>query len=323
MNNAPLRPLLSHTTRRRILAFAIATTALALIAVAGSPVAAALRHAQLAGESATVSEQMGAAQAEVGASQQEFEAAAAAALAADDTMGRLIGVVNPALLVGDSSLIDLIAARSELQAAAGIHEQSWEPGTKVLFAAAATPRLPAPTTPQTLEGLAFAVERGRGVVTQYTAAASTFRDRAEGLRADIDRVYDLIEDILASAAKYGTSREVLGYTKADVNVKLRLNAAVGGLDDSSVDPVDRYKAFADAVADLKKSHALAVAEEARLEKQKKDAEEKAAADARKAEEDAKRAAEDAARREEESRKPTPSPTATPTLAPTPPPAPED
>lgn len=323
-------------TRRRIITAGVVGTVTLTCAIVAPPVVNALRYDLLVADHKSTSGQLAPAQEAASQAQTSFEAVAAEAMPAYDHIEAFLAVVDPALLVDDTTLADLVGARDQIAERAGMHESAYSPGIRMVFAPAPAPRVPYTTSPASVEGLSYAIDRNRRVISDFTAAAEDMTHKTDELRKAMDRSGELIERVLASAAKYGTGREILKYTKADVLVKVHLNSVIGDLDDESRDPVARFTAFKSAIAALKKSHADNVAEEERIAKEKKEAEERAAEEARKAEADAK-AAEEAERlaKEEAERKaqegktpqpevtPAPTPTPEPTPTPTPTPSPEE
>lgn len=318
-----------HITRRRAIAASVIGAVALTCAVAGPPVFNALRYDSLVAEQQSTHGQMEDAQTLAVDAQRTFESAAAESLAAYANIGSFISAVDPKLLANRSALDELATTRGTLAEQGGIHESNWKPGIQAVWDPASTPRIPETTSPVTIDGLTFALDRNRTVVTGYTEAADRMNGQADSLRQEIAHADELIEKVLASAKKYGASRDVLKYSKADVLVKVRLAGVIGDLTDESLDPIARFTAFQNAVADVKQSHADAVAEEERLAAEKKAAEERAAKEAAKAEADAKAAAEaekiakeEAERKAaEEASKPKPTPTPTPTPAPDPTPTP--
>lgn len=325
---------LRSLTRRRVVTIAVVGTVAVGCAVVAPPVIDALRYDSLVAEQRNSRASLTDAQQSAVDAQVMFESAAADSMKEYVGIGVFLQTVDPKLLADKSTLDDLSASRSSLKDRAGIHESPWMPEKLTLFEAAPDPRIPAATSPVTVEGLNLSLDRNRRVVESFSQAASRFAGQADDIHAEIERAQELTERVLRSAAKYGTSRDILKYTKADVLVKVHLNSAIGDLTDESLDPVERFTAFQSALYELKKSHSANVEAE-RIAKEKAEAEKRAAEEARIAEEE-KRAAEEAARtaREEAARqaeedakkpKPTPAPTPkpTPTPTPTPEPDPED
>lgn len=321
-------------TRRRVITAGVLGTVALTCAIVAPPVVNALRYDLLVADHKSTSGQLAPAQEAASQAQSSFEEVAAEAMPAYDHIEAFLAVVDPELLVDDTTLADLVGARDQIAERAGMHESAYSPGIRMVFAPAPAPRVPYTTSPASVEGLSYAIDRNRRVISDFTAAAEDMTHKTDELREAMDRSGELIERVLASAAKYGTGREILKYTKADVLVKVHLNGVIGDLDDESLDPVARFTAFKSAIAALKKSHADNVAEEERIAKEKKEAEERAAEDARKAEakaaEEAERLAKEEAERqaqEEQAPRPevSPAPTHTPepTPTPTPTPSPEE
>ena len=314
-------------TRRRIIAASIIGTFALGCAIIGAPVINALRYDSLVAEHQGSHGNLVVAQEAAVTAQKTFEDEAAKAMQAYTDINAFVRAVDPNLLADSSTLETLVTARAAIEEQAGIHESAWSPGVKMVFDPATTPRIPATTSPATIEGLTFALDRSHGVIGNYTEAAERITEQAGTLRAELERADELIEKVLSSAAKYGTSRDILQYNKADVMVKLRLNSAIGDLRDAGRDPLSRYKSFQAAIDDVKKSHDAAIAEEKRIAKEKKEAEERAAEQKRvaeaeaKAAEEAERLAKEEAERQAEEEKNRPTPTPTPTPKPTPTPTP--
>lgn len=338
MFESAIQTIRPYLTRRRIVIASVISAVALTGAIVGPPVFNALRYDFLVAEQQDAHGQLQGAQESAVAAQRAFESSSTDAMTAYTNIGAFMDVVDTRLLSNRDAYDELSASRDTLVEQGGIHETSWNPGVKVIWDPASTPRVPATTSPVTIPGLTFALERDRNVVANFEGAAEQMHDRAATIQDEIDRSEKLIEKVLGAAKKYGTSRDILNYDKADVLVKVRLAGVIGDLADRSLDPIARITAFQKAIGDLKKSHADAVAEEERIAKEKKRAEERAAEQARKAEADAK-AAEEAERlakeeaerkAQEEANRPKPTPTPTPTPdptptpgVPTPSPAPED
>lgn len=330
-------------TRRRIITTSLIGAVAVGCVICAPPVIGALRYDSLISENSSTRQELLSAQAAVGDAQLAFEGAAKSSLTAYADITEFLNTVDTNLLTSTTALSALSDARNTLAEMAGIHELPWRPGVKRLPDPASAPRIPAETNPVTVDGLMFAVDRNHRIVADYSRASERITGQVGGIRDELARTKELVEKVLASAAKYGTSPDMLTYSKAEVQAKVQLNRAIGDLADADRDPITRFTVFKDAVAKVKKSHAAAVAEEERIAREKAEAEQRALEEERiaqeKAEREAKAKAEEAQRALEEQQKqaeeeeqqgqndagPTPSPTPSPdhTPAPGPTPNPDD
>lgn len=315
-------------TRRRIVAASAIGCAIFAGSIALPPLVDALRYEHLVTEHQDTRNGLVTVQENVAQAQLNFEDAAADALKEHAYIAEFLGTVDTKLLYDKRALHALISHLGDLEEHSGIHAMLGRPSTMVTWGAAVTPRIPEPTSPSTVDGLRYALERNHGIIAGYTEAAELMTDRAVRLRDDLTRARALMDEVLASAAKHGSSPAALRYDKADVLVKVAFNVATGNLTDTTLDPMARLTGYQQAVAAVKKSHSDTIAEEERLAKEKREAEERAAAEeARIAAEEAAQAEEERLREEAEraqpqpAPEPSPTPQPSPTLTPTPTPTP--
>lgn len=310
------------TPRRVFSATIVGAIGLGSVFVA-PPVVNALRYDTLVTELGNSRDTMLGAQSAVSKAQTAFQEAATDAMSTRTDIASFMSAVDPALLADTDTLDALGQALDQLDDESGIHEETWRPGVKVVRDPAPVPRVPVSTSPVTVDGLSFAIDHNSGVIADFTRTAERITARIAHVQERETRVGKLVEKVLASAAKYGTSTSVLRYDKATVTVKIQLNRVVGNLTDSSLDPIARFRSFQEAVAAVRTSHDEAVAEEERIAREKKEAEERAAEEARIAEElriaEEARAAEEARQAAEaDKQEAMPEPSPTPTTTPTPP-----
>ena len=319
-----------RTRKRRWIATAVTGAVLLGVGcVALPPVIDAVRYQALAASLQGSRGQMEAAQSEVTDAQKKFDTEAAAALPVHGSITAFVKTVDPSILADTDALSKLQTVQGTIAELAGIHTPSYKPGTVLTYQPAPAPRIPAVTDPSTVGGLNHAVEQNDSVISDFTAKAEELTQRAGDIVSKTKQARSLIEDVLESAAEYGSGTDLADYDRATDTARRTLRTAVKALTIGDLDPVSRFTDYAKAVTALKASHAQVIADE-KAEKEREEAreaaEQKKLEDAIKAAEKAKAEAEEAKRLAEEEAKnsgntPTPTPTLTPTPTPTPAPTP--
>lgn len=284
----------------------VAVAGLIVAGIIGPPVLDALRYGQLVDDVTLSRGVMEQASTDVQHAQSTFHTASEGALRTRGDVEAFVAVIDRRLLSDTSALDQLNGMRDSFATAGDLRETD---GRLVTPAEGTAPILPAQTDPATTSGLSITSRLHAKVTLNLRAKASELDARSEDIDGQMTRARDLTEQVLASAADYGTKLRT--YPKAEAAAKTALAAAIAQLTSSNLDPIGRFTAFQAAVDAVKASHIKVLREDAA----RKAAE---AAAKKAAEEAAAREAAEAARRAEEERQrlETPTPTATPVLTPT-------